>query len=76
MIFFQQIGLTYEFKPGMMGFGITGGYIYPNKKTYSNYFMAGPTNYGSLGDYNGFFVIPQVNFYLIKPRNPDQGRGN
>ena len=66
---FQQIGITYEYKPGIMGYGITTGYIYPNKQAYSNYFIAGPTNYGSLGYYSGFFIVPHVNVFLIKPKN-------
>ena len=68
---FQQAGITYEYKPGVIGYGITAGYIYPNKKTYSNYFIAGPTNNGSLGDYSGFFAVPQVNVYLIKPKHSE-----
>jgi hypothetical protein len=71
ILLFQQAGITYEFKPGVMGYGITTGYIYPNKKEYSNYFIAGPTNYGSLGDYSGFFAVPQVNVYLIKPKHSE-----
>jgi hypothetical protein len=69
ILFFQQVGITYEFKPGVMSFGVTGGYIYPNHKAYSNYFIAGPTNDGSLGDYSGFFLVPQVNVFLIKPKH-------
>jgi hypothetical protein len=71
IIFFQQAGITYEYKPGWVGCGITTGYIYPNHKEYSNYFIAGPTNIGSLGDYSGFFVVPQVNLYLLKPKDSD-----
>ncbi len=66
---FQQIGLTYEFKPNRFGYGITTGYIYPNNKEYSNYFIAGPTRVASLGDYSGFFVIPHFNIFLTKPKN-------
>ena len=73
VLFFQQAGITYEYKPGTIGYGITAGYIYPNYKTYSNYFIAGPTLYGSLGDYSGFFVVPQVNVYLIKPKKENHG---
>jgi len=69
ILLFQQAGITYEYKPGVIGYGITVGYIYPNKKEYSNYFIAGPTNYGSLGDYSGCFIVPQVNVYLTKPKN-------
>jgi hypothetical protein len=70
MLVFQQAGITYEFKPGMAGYGLTAGYIYPNNKEYSNYFIAGPTSAGSLGDYSGFFVVPQVNLYFNKPKYP------
>ncbi|MCK9423463.1 MAG: hypothetical protein M0Q38_12785 [Bacteroidales bacterium] len=73
ILLFQQAGVTYEYKPGVMGFGVTTGYIYPNNKTYSNYFIAGPTSYGSLGNYSGVFVVPQVNVYLTKPKNSKHG---
>jgi hypothetical protein len=69
IIFFQQIGLTYEYKPGTLGYGITAWYIYPNEKEYSNWFIAGPVKYGSLGYYSGFFLVPQVNMYWSKPKN-------
>ena len=68
ILLFQQAGITYEYKPGIVGYGLTAGYIYPNHKEYSNYFIAGPTSAGSLGDYSGFFVAPQVNLYLNKPK--------
>jgi len=68
IIFFQQIGLTYEYKPGPLGYGITAGYIYPNEKEYSNWFIAGPVKYGSLGYYSGFFLVPQLNMYFSKPK--------
>jgi len=68
ILLFQQAGITYEYKPGRLGFGLTAGYIYPNHKEYSNYFIAGPTNAGSLGDYTGYFVVPQVNFYFNNPK--------
>lgn len=70
LAFFQQAGATYEFKPGRMGFALSTGYIYSNHQEYSNYFVAGPTNYGSLGDYSGWFAIPQVNVYINKPKDP------
>jgi len=70
---FQQIGVTYEYRPGKLGFGITPGYIYPNKKEYSNWFIAGPTNAGSLGWYSGWFVVPQVNLYLTRQKESDEG---
>jgi hypothetical protein len=73
ILLFQQIGLTYEYKPNKIGYGITAGYIYPNKKEYSNYFIAGPTNFGSLGYYSGLFIVPQVNLYLRMPKNKKTG---
>jgi len=73
MLLFQQLGVTYEYRPGMAGFGISAGYIYPNHKTYSNYFIAGPTDVASLGDYSGLFLMPQVNLYVRNPRNPKHG---
>ena len=51
ILLFQQAGIAYEYKPGMVGYGLTAGYIYPNHREYSNYFIAGPTSAGSLGDY-------------------------
>ena len=66
---FQQAGITYEYKPRMVGYGLTAGYIYPNHEEYSNYFIAGPTSAGSLGDYSGYFIVPQVNLYFNKPKN-------
>jgi hypothetical protein len=71
ILLFQQAGISYEYKPGMVGFGLTAGYIYPNHKEYSNYFIAGPTSAGSLGDYSGFFVVPQLNLYLNRPKYSD-----
>ena len=73
ILLFQQIGATYEYRLGRIGFGITPGYIYPNKKEYSNYFIAGPTNLGSLGWYTGWFVVPQVNLYLSRPHYDGEG---
>lgn len=68
---FQQIGLTYEYKMDRIGVGGTVGYLYPNHKEYSNFFLAGPTGYASFGDYSGFFIIPQVNFYFKDPKCVD-----
>jgi len=68
ILFFQQAGITYEYKPGRFGFGITAGYIYPNRKEYSNWFIVGPVKYGSPGYYSGFFLIPQFNAHLSKPK--------
>jgi len=73
ILLFQQAGVSYEYKPGRMGYGVTAGYIYANHNTYVNYFIAGPTLYGSLGDYSGFFVVPQANVYLTKPKNSKHG---
>jgi hypothetical protein len=70
---FQQIGVTYEYRPGKFGYGITPGYIYPNIQEYSNWFIAGPTNAGSLGWYSGWFVVPQVNLYLTRQKETDEG---
>jgi hypothetical protein len=65
---FQQAGITYEYKPGTYGFGITAGVINPNNEEYSNWFIAGPVEYGSFGYYSGFFIEPQVNVYLTKQK--------
>ena len=72
MIAFQQLGMTYEYKPGIVGIALSGGYIYPNNASYSNWFIAGPIEYGSLGYYSGYFLTPQVNVYLNKPKNSEQ----
>jgi hypothetical protein len=73
IVLFQQIGVTYEFRLGKIGFAVTPGYIYPNNKAYSNWFIAGPTNNGSLGYYSGWFIVPQVNLYLTKQKHYDRG---
>ena len=65
--------MAYEYRLGRIRFGITPGYIYPNKQEYSNYFIAGPTNNRSLGWYSGWFVVPQVNLYLSKPHDDGEG---
>jgi len=73
MALFQQVGITYEYKAGVLGFGLTPGYIYPNKQEYSNWFMAGPTKNGSLGDYSGFFVVPQIYIHLTELNDSEEG---
>lgn len=65
---FQQVGVTYEYNPKNIGYEISAGFIYPNYQTYNNFFIAGPTGYGSLGDYSGFYVVPNVNVYLSKQK--------
>ena len=66
--YFQQIGLTYEYKSGTFGYGVYTGGIYANHQEYSNFFIAGPTENGSLGDYRGFFIEPMVNYYFNKQK--------
>ena len=68
MIFFQQIGITYEYKFDKIGIGISPGYIYANNKEYSNWFIAGPINYGSLGYYSGYYIIPHVNIFILNSK--------
>lgn len=68
MIFFQQIGITYEHKFDKIGIGISPGYIYANNKEYSNWFIAGPVSYGSLGYYSGYYIIPHLNIYILKSK--------
>lgn len=68
MIFFQQIGITYEHKFDKIGIGISPGYIYANNKEYSNWFIAGPVTYGSLGYYSGYYIIPHLNIYILKSK--------
>lgn len=65
---FQQAGITYEYLPKNIGYEISAGYIYPNYKTYNNFFIAGPTTNGSLGDYSGFYIVPDVNVYIAKQK--------
>lgn len=62
----QQAGITYEFKPGWFGFGVSAGYMYANNWNASYYFIIGPIDYGALGYYSGMYVIPQLNFYFAK----------
>lgn len=66
---FQQAGLTYEYKPGRFGFGLSAGYIYPNKLNFSRLFMIGTNRNGAYEYYSGCYFFPQVNFYLNKPRD-------
>jgi hypothetical protein len=63
----QQVGISYEYKQGRVGFGITPGYIYPDYgDSFTRWFITGPSSYGAYGAYSGFFIEPQINYYLSK----------
>jgi len=68
----DQPGINYEYKQGILGIGLTAGYKYAGKRNYSRFFISGTTEYGSFEFYKGFFLIPQVNLYLSKPKNIDK----
>jgi|GEM_PF-1643661 len=70
---FQQAGITYEYKPGRFSFGLSAGYIYPNKLNFSRLFMIGTNRNGAYEYYSGCFFLPQINFYLNKPRDFNNG---
>ncbi len=65
----DQLGLNYEYKHGILGFGLTAGYKYAGNRNYSRFFISGTTQYGSFEFYKGFFLIPQVNLYFPKSKN-------
>jgi hypothetical protein len=65
----DQIGFSYEYKPGFLGFGLAVGYKYASERNYTRFFIAKSTEYGSYEFYSGLFVIPQVNIYFNKPKN-------
>lgn len=68
----QQAGITYEYKPGRCGYAITPGFIYPvnvgsgTRGSLTRFFIAGPSSYGAYENYLGFFIAPQINYYLSK----------
>jgi hypothetical protein len=69
----DQVGIGYEYKPGILGFGLAAGYKYASQRNYSRFFIAASANRGAYEYYSGFYIIPQVNFYFYKPRRPDKG---
>lgn len=68
MMFFQQIGITYEYQFEKFGLGVSPGYIYANNKEYSNWFIAGPVTYGSLGYYTGYYIIPHLTIRILRSK--------
>jgi hypothetical protein len=64
----DQAGVSYEFKPGRFSIGLTGGYKYAGGRNYSRFFIASSANHGAYEFYSGMFAVPQMNFYLNKPR--------
>jgi hypothetical protein len=67
-ILVKQIGISYEYKPGRFGFGITPGYIYNigDDEGLLRFFIAGFAELGDYGVYKGYFINPQINYYLKK----------
>ena len=65
LLFWQQAGISYEFKPGRIGLAVSAGYMYANNWNISYYFIGGPIDYGALGYYSGFYAIPQLNIYAV-----------
>jgi hypothetical protein len=70
---FQQAGLSYEYRPGRFGYELSAGYIYPSTYNFGRFFIARTANHGALEFYEGFFIDPQLNFYLTKPKHSDKG---
>jgi hypothetical protein len=66
---FQQAGISYGYRPGRFGFEVAAGYIYPSGFNAGRFFIARTSNYGALEFYKGFFLDPQFNFYLWKPKD-------
>jgi hypothetical protein len=63
----QQAGITYEYKTRRFGFSITTGFVYHEYGGLSQWFMAGPSSYeNDYSNYSGFFIDPQINFYLTR----------
>jgi len=69
LILANQIGITYEYKSGLIGIDVSSGYIYPSGSELSRFLIATTTNYGAFENYSGFFAIPQINLYFSKPHN-------
>jgi hypothetical protein len=72
-LFCQQAGISYEFKAGRIGMEITPGYIYRTNFLFCKWGVEGPKNYGEIGSYNGYFFVPQINFYISKNKNRETG---
>jgi len=68
--FFQQVGLTYEYKTKYFGYGITAGYIYKVKHSGTS-ILLGDWGPGTLTSSTGFFLFPQFNYYFPK-KNQDK----
>jgi len=61
-----QAGLTYEYRLKGVGFDISLGYFYPNRINVSRFFIGGKVQYGPYEFYSGYFINPQLKFYLSK----------
>jgi len=62
----QQAGITYEYRPSFLGFGLSVGGIYPNSINFSRFFMAATSQHGAFEYYHGYFAEPQINIYLSR----------
>jgi len=71
-VLLDQVGLAYEYKPGIFGFGLAAGYKYASQRNYSRLFIAGTTQHGPFEFYSGLYVIPQINVYFNKPKKPNK----
>ncbi len=65
----DQAGINYEYYHGRWGIGATVGYKYAGGRNYSRLLISGTTQEGSFEYYDGFFINPQLNFYLSKPKS-------
>jgi hypothetical protein len=67
--FFDQAGLSYEYRYGHFGLGLAAGYKYASGRNYTRLFIATSNNYGAYEFYTGFYAMPQLNLYFNKPRH-------
>jgi hypothetical protein len=71
-LFCQQAGISYEFETNDFGVEISTGYFYRTHFFYSKWGIEGiGKNDGSIYPFNGFYIIPQLNLYLIKNNKTD-----
>jgi hypothetical protein len=68
VIFFDQAGLTYEYRYGHFGVALAAGYKYASGRNYTRLFIATSNNKGAYEFYTGYYAMPQVNLYFNKPK--------
>ncbi|MFO7723759.1 MAG: hypothetical protein R6V49_11115 [Bacteroidales bacterium] len=68
VVFFDQAGLSYEYRYGFLGLGLAAGYKYASGRNYTRLFIATSNNNGAYEFYTGFYAMPQVNLYFNRPK--------